>query len=659
MLKKSILYIVAIMIIVVLSYYIYLELTSVQRSACKGLTQYASNLGKLIEREFEYFQDDLSYISSSENLLSYLQNPDFNIETGHRLKKFYERYRYLIHTIYIYDTEKTLKIFYSEDNHYIVSSSFINNRLSMTNTYRTQYDIVQYIHVFRNEEGAVIGNIEIMLDMEMFAVKKMSEFFGGQDYWIFLIYQNNVKQFYAKDNVFSDVSDIKILQAPLINDYVNARLIKTLQTSVFYNNKRYDVMGVIYPLSSLNLPYSIFVTLSKNSVYGSIIKTIIPISLLFLTVILIQTILFLKKKKKMDDLNLSVSENFIFFNNVIENLPVGMIKCKSENIITEINNELRKNLLIYFEDDFYLDKSTLTLKTEFIPIFKNLTANSYAPEIIHILRDNTELVFERFVIENFQEKDSFIIFLRDITAFYKTKHNFLEIQKSRFEFLGNISHELKTPITSIVNFTNILLQENLVPEKTAFLEQIIISAKKLMEVINNILNLSKLELNSVIVENIPVDVNSLFKPVIVEFTRLCEQKNIKFLYDFDSNLPFFLSDPLKISQIVYNILSNALKFTLSGTIKFNIYPILDFDQKTNIRFEVTDTGIGIEKQYQNDIFKPFSQSDTSITRKFGGAGLGLSISKKLTDLINGKIFLFKSDENGSCFIVDIPVKSSE
>ncbi|MDD3442719.1 MAG: ATP-binding protein [Sulfurimonas denitrificans] len=237
-----------------------------------------------------------------------------------------------------------------------------------------------------------------------------------------------------------------------------------------------------------------------------------------------------------------------------------------------------------------------------------------------------------------------------------------EASEAKSMFLANMSHEIRTPLNGIVGFTELLKDSGLQQEQSEFVDIIEKSSENLLEIINNILDLSKIESNKLEIENI------LFNP-IVEFESAVEvyavrasEKHINLGCFIDPSLEFWLKgDPTKLKEIIINLLSNAVKFTNNaGFINVNIRKIdSDKSTKTRVRFEIQDSGIGVTSEQKSKIFEAFSQADTSITRKYGGTGLGLTISSNFVELMGGKLDLESKLAEGTTFFFTLDFEKAE
>ncbi|QOR62380.1 ATP-binding protein [Sulfurovum sp. ST-21] len=236
----------------------------------------------------------------------------------------------------------------------------------------------------------------------------------------------------------------------------------------------------------------------------------------------------------------------------------------------------------------------------------------------------------------------------------------LQANEAKSLFLANMSHEIRTPLNGIVGFTEILRSTDLDAEQREFLNIIDKSSENLLSIINNILDLSKIESNKIEIENIVFDAAEEFESAVETYAVGAAEKNIDLNFYMDPTIsPKLKGDPTKIKEIIINLLSNAIKFTsYGGTINLKIEKVKEDEGTTNprIKFSIQDNGIGMTKDQQERIFDAFSQADVSVTRKYGGTGLGLTISSQFVELMGGKLELESAKDHGTTFYFSIPLE---
>ena len=222
--------------------------------------------------------------------------------------------------------------------------------------------------------------------------------------------------------------------------------------------------------------------------------------------------------------------------------------------------------------------------------------------------------------------------------------------RTKSEFLANMSHEIRTPLNSILGTTDLMAETDMNAEQKKHIELMRSSGRSLLTLVNNILDISRIEAGRVVLESIPFNIRDTFSKVIDTFVLRAEKKNLKLSCEIADDVPVYLrGDPNRLMQIIINLLGNSIKFTESGTIRVLVGNSDISKDKVVIKFDVVDSGIGIPPAKLESIFNSFTQADTSITRKFGGTGLGLTISKELVHLMNGEISVASQPGRGSTF----------
>ena len=353
------------------------------------------------------------------------------------------------------------------------------------------------------------------------------------------------------------------------------------------------------------------------------------------------------------------------YKNLYNLAPVGYCTLNTEHIILE-NNLYTNQLLDKLEQYLIGQKFTDFIHPDNQDIYylhsKNLQKiNTPSTCELRISQSSGQPIWvtlNQMLVESGTDQDVFYVTISDISKLKAMQVAAETANKAKSKFLANMSHEIRTPLNAVMGFSYLLKLNLKDPQNIDKIDKVNHSAKHLLNLINSVLDLSKIEADGIELEQIPINLMETVTKVKSLVAHQLEAKNLELVKDIDPRLIFLplIGDELRITQIMVNYLSNAVKFTEQGKITLRIKAENILADSVLLKFEVQDTGIGITEAQQAKLFEPFSQADASISRQYGGTGLGLTISRRLAELMGGEAGVVSSPGEGSTFWFTLSMK---
>ena len=486
--------------------------------------------------------------------------------------------------------------------------------------------------IYKNNE--LSGNIVLSLDFARYINSVAEKYHLGNALWQWVTDEKgNIISHNLKQKV--DFESVEKMQSDLANGLAGFQ-----RHRVQINNKRVSMLSSYYPLDLMTHRLGIGFSLNYT-LFSSFLSRMLAFCLLCFTGLFVLVLYILRLTGKKNDLSQEKSREYLNLKSIMDALPLGVLVMDARHNIKMINpaaSELlmvregddgqRKNLLDHFihSREYFEDESTETAfdSNQFV-LYKNEGEEVivYKKEIPHVIEEE-ELTLSAFI---------------DITGIEKARKYEAASNTAKSEFLAKMSHEIRTPMNGIIGMTEALHQENLTKEQKEYVEIVRKSADLLLNLIDDLLDFSKIEAGKMQLEEIPFRLRDEVKTSLDLFRPIVEEKKLTLTVKINQDVPDnIIGDPFRLRQVLSNLISNAIKFTHEGEIVVGIQLEEEYNGNLTLLFYVEDTGVGIPHQKIENIFNSFTQADESTSRKYGGSGLGTTISKQLVTLMNGEIW---------------------
>lgn len=639
---RKIYFLISAVIVIILSlnvyYYfdIYDQQVDFQKSFLLKQTQLC---GEEIEKVGSQFVSDLNRILFLDDITQFFDNEEIMQRGAKNLEIFYSKYDNLIKNILLYDNKKNVFSLYKDNN---------NNFISDTYTTHNQRELVprEKISIEKNKyvfflpiinNNFVTGNIATTIDYIHYINSVFEKSHIENTQWQWLV--NNKEEIII--NNFSG-GELQINQLLRITDDLNKGFQGALTHSVLINNKDEKVISAYYPIRILDREFGIVFTLKTETILDTIIKNATII--VFLTLILVFSIIFIFhffiRRQNIEAEKLQESE--LALAQILKSLPVGILMLGKDRKIRKINNTAIEMFSLEKEGDlvgkdisdrFSFGKNFL-YKEYFGLTFDTSQFFSYEKNGKEIVIYKKEILFK------LEGEDITLEAFVDVTPLEKARKQEVVANQAKSEFLAKMSHEIRTPLNGIIGIADAFSRQKLTKKQQESAQIIKQSADLLLSIINDILDFSKIEAGKMMLEEIPFSLSKELDYTLNFFKPDLRKKNLDFILSIEPNVPDkIIGDPFRLRQVLSNLTGNAIKFTEKGKIMVTVKLVEEYCGNLTVQIDVEDTGIGIPEKQLKGIFISFKQANGSTTRKYGGTGLGTTISKQLVELMGGEIWV--------------------
>jgi len=627
--------ITSVVLLILANVFYYYNTYKDQINIQKEILERQSNISKTqLDLYLKKTQTNILLLLSPEELNSLFTHKDNTNNSEKRIEFLYNTYKEILKELKVIDVDGNVFLLKKDASGVFISAYTKSEPIDVVDpqiVFNDKKNTIDYIQPL-NDEIDTYGYVQFKINLKSFFDTQFNNFNikGYHFQWLF----NNDKVIYNTLHAHISASDLRNIE----ND-LQIKKIATLQHTLTINGKDVRVLTSFCKLTMNSWHYYMAFSMPLDSITAYIVRNAFIVGAITIFVILffIAWSVYNIYSKNIEEKRLKQSQETL--RKVLYYLPVGIVLADQENQIRQVN-KAALNILSFDDEDQMLgqeadenilfENCTIIEKTDYSGTsFKAIIKNKHGDEKV-ILGEKIPffLQSQRYTINFFLE-----------TSALNLQKNIEEQGDNKSNFIANISHELRTPLNGIIGMTDLLMGAELHVQEKDMLNVIKRSADTLLTLINDILDFSKIEAGKFEVESIPFNLHDEIENTIHDFMVKARENNIQLTWKSDISLPKnFIGDPIRLRQVLNNLIGNAIKFTpMNGRILLSITKTSSINGSSAIQFSVKDTGIGITKEKMEVIFKPFSQADGSTTRKYGGTGLGITISKQLVQLMGGDI----------------------
>jgi signal transduction histidine kinase/CheY-like chemotaxis protein len=636
--KKYIPYFTAVVLISILftswlNVSIYRNQLAFQHSVLSGQ---AHSTAAEIEKTLMKFENEVNSLLFSNSLGNIKISSDESTQKGiEDLEILFSTYHDLIKNMVIYDNDKNvLNLSYNKKSNLLIDPYVTqkqNKLLPMASVQRSDNDYIYSFPIFYNKQ--LMANLVVTFDLPGFYSSVFSRYYHDNQFfqWISDTLGNVIYSNANQNILYKNLTFIKKDILSETNDFV--------KHTVIIDNKNSDLYSAIVPVSVFGIRFAVAFSMRQRFIFDLIFNKILIISLLnSLALILLLLVIFSGSGKGFRR-NEKPEEELSHLQSIFDRLPIGILVLDQQQRTRLVNQTAREMLLIKNDEDiagknlvdrFMLSRDYYDSGSE--------TAFDSNQFVLYKHEGEEVAVYKKEVPFSLHGEEHIVSVFADVTPIEKTKKYEAAANTAKSEFLAKMSHEIRTPMNGIIGMTEALNQENLNKEQKEYLEIVRRSADLLLNLIDDILDFSKIEAGKMQLEEIPFKLRDEVGIAVDLFRPIIEEKNITLQLKINPQVPEnIIGDPFRLRQVLSNLISNAVKFTHEGQIVVGIETEEAYNGNLTLLFYVEDTGVGIPRSKIESIFNSFTQAEESTSRKYGGSGLGTTISKQLVNLMHGEI----------------------
>ncbi len=584
------------------------------------------------------FEKKAKELIASDTILSVFNKSTNSNESINRLKLLYAEFPTLLSNITVFDNNKNAySIYLDKTGNYIVDyyKAHVQKQFSTQECVELDHD--EYVYTVRIlKSNQIVGGVCFTINYPAFLQSVLQHYKYDELTWQWLISE-------SENIVYNNLTESKFEIANLepLNQALKNKSELLVFQKVITESSSIRCYSQFKPITLVKRNFGLVFSVAYKKVQNPVVFRALFSCLLVIIVscFLIWLIIKVLSEKERENKKALDSEQNLL--KIFDSMPVGVMILTPEKVIRYINRTASE--MLYGKNETNIVgrnvKDIITPKN-FTDKVKSDAAYDTGHFYVFGKDENEVTIYKNDIPFVLNSEELFIEAFIDVTPIEKSRKLEAAANHAKSDFLAKMSHEIRTPMNGIVGMADALLAQPLTEEQHEYAEIVKKSSDLLLTIINDILDFSKVEAGKMMLEEIPFYIKDEIKFVKELFKPIADQKDIKIISHIASNVPaHVIGDPFRLRQVISNLMSNALKFTHAGEIVINVEVAEEYSGNITLLFVIEDTGIGIPKAKIENIFASYTQAEGSITRKYGGTGLGTTISKQLVELMGGEIWV--------------------
>lgn len=609
------------------------------------------------------FEEDVQYALNTIPFHELLTRKTLDYDLTNQVRRFYSKYQNILFSIQVFNASVFRELYNSQGNYFFISEIRENDsprKVLDGSVCLLEKDTLYYFSDIR-KDGKKVGAIEIRMDFSRIIYNELRKNHISREFWPWCIDTNGRIITFLMDQraVAESRRQVEGIQN-IVDDIADNYLGEQIHT-ISIRGVGMQVFSAYYPISIFGEQVGIVFSVGEDEWLAGVKTKMAAVigSFLVIIVLVMVVFLFILWQRITAELELKKSESKI--TKILQNIQAGVLIIDRKRHTIEFANELAAGMTGTAASDL-MGKSCHQLvclngKGLYPIMEKGQEINRFESVILTVAGEPRDILKTVIPLE-YAGRESLLETFVDITDLKKQTALARDLaekaaaaNRAKSEFLANMSHEFRTPMNHIIGMSHLALNTELTSEQQSYLGKISEAAGALMIILNSVLDYARIDTGKMEVKKAAFQFSTIISQVKDHIlSQLPGQKRLNVLFDIDPKIPeFLLGDGPKLTQVLLNLAENAVKFTYSGEVVIKASLKKQTPQRVMLHFSVRDTGIGISGDQLDTLFDAFAQADTSSTRKYRGTGLGLTISKRLVELMQGKLAVQSTPGAGSEF----------